>query len=143
MFLIEIGLYLRHVFDKSHAYRAVKWILHSGSRSFDALIKNCRIQLPKPETVRISCGPRAQPALAFIVETERAFVLGRAEGKLRSGLPATRNEKRRKEKSVYIRNIYDGDMPKVAATDFNGDNNAKEKERIEKRQELVQNSYDI
>lgn len=62
-------------------------------------------------------------------------MLRRAEGKLRSGraLPATRNEKRRKEKSVYIRNIYDGDMPKVAATDFNGDNNAKEKERVEKR----------
>lgn len=118
---------------------------HSGSRSLDALIKNCRIQLPKPEAVRISCGPRAQPALAFIVETERAFVLRRAKGKLRSGraLPATRNEKRREEKSVYIRNIYDGDVPKVAATGFTGDNNAEEKERIEKRQELVQNRYDI
>jgi len=85
---------------------------YSGSRSLEtiALIKNCRIQLPKPETVRISCGPRAQPALAFIVETERA-VLRRAEGKPRTygaghdnerRVQRRREERRKKRAKVYV-----------------------------------------
>lgn len=104
---------------------------HSGSRSLqtNALIKNCRIQLPKPETVRISCGPRAQPALTFIVEIER---VGYERPKESSGrmvlVETTRNERspeeeRGKTEGTYAKvySIRDGDVPRVAATDFAGE----------------------
>lgn len=95
--------------------------------------------------MRISCGPRAQPALAFIVETERAATKGRRKATGRTVPTTTRNEKstetrreeRRKERTkVY--SVRDGDVPRVAATDFAGDNNAGKRE--EKRQGLISNT---
>lgn len=67
----------------------------SESCSFEAnaLIKNCRIQLPKLKTVRINGGPRAQPALAFIVETERSGYEGPKESPGRILVSAKNDEK--------------------------------------------------
>lgn len=86
--------------------------------------------------MRISCGPRAQPALAFIVEIERAGYEGPKESLGRMVLTkTTRNERstveeRGKTEGTYAKvySVRDGDVPRVAATDFTGDNNAEGRE---------------
>jgi len=69
-------------------------------------------------------------------------LLRRAEGK-----PGTygadyddeKREKKRGEKKGTYESIRDGDVPKVAATDFADDNNVEEKGE-EKRQGLISNT---
>lgn len=116
---------------------------HSERRSLEtnALIKNCRIQLPKPRRPCGSTAVRARNRLSLSLS--RLKGLGTKGPKESPGcmpVPAktTRNERsieeeRRKERTkVY--SVCDGDVPRVAATDFAGNNNVDEgEEREEKR----------
>lgn len=88
--------------------------------------------------MRINGGPRAQPALAFIVEAERSGYEGPKESPGRTVVSAktTRNERRieseRRKERMKVYTVRDGDVPRVAATDFAGDNNVDEREENRK-----------
>lgn len=134
----------------NHAYQEPGFVAFLKTQTripTDALIKNCRIQLLGPAACR-SAAVRAQPALAFIVEPEKAEGPGKAQPgragheKRRS---ETSGEKRKEEKrkeerrKEYTYSVRDGDTPRVAATNLEYDNNA-DSEEMEKENEINPNT---